>query len=148
MTFNTIIIHFHSILRWLILVFMLMSVINAIIQLNRKNITLNNVMIFSRLSFISAHIQLLLGFVLYFISNKVVFDAMSMKNAVQRFFLVEHGLIMLIAIALITIGYVKSKRAIDNRKKIKFLLIYYSISLILILIAIPWPFRGLGGQWF
>lgn len=148
MTFNTIVIHFHSILRWLILVFMLISVINAIIQLYRKNITLNNVMIFSRLSVISAHIQLLLGFVLYFISNKVVFDAMSMKNAVQRFFLVEHGLIMLISIALITIGYVKSKRAIDNKKKFRILLIYYTISLILILIAIPWPFRGLGGQWF
>jgi membrane protein DedA with SNARE-associated domain len=78
----------------------------------------------------------------------VVFSAASMKDSVLRFFLVEHISLMIIAIILITVGYVKSDRAADEFRKHKLLIIYYSIALILILISIPWPFRGLGAGWF
>lgn len=42
-----------------------------------------------------------------------------MKNAVSRLYGLEHPLMMLIAIALITIGYSKAKRAIEDRLKFK-----------------------------
>jgi len=94
------------------------------------------------------HLQLVLGLVLYFISPKVVFDASSMKVSLLRFYLVEHIGLMIIAVILITIGYVKSDRTADEIKKYKHVVVYYSIALVLILASIPWPFRGLGAGWY
>jgi hypothetical protein len=97
---------------------------------------------------LTAHIQLVSGLVLYFISPKVIFDASYMKNAVIRFFLVEHILVMIIAIILITIGYVRSKRISEPRKQRRIILIYFIISLLLILSRVPWPFLNYGGAWW
>ena len=71
-----------------------------------------------------------------------------MKDSLLRFFLVEHIGLMLIAVLLVTIGYIKSDREENILKKHKKLLVYYSIALLVILAAIPWPFRGLGAGWF
>jgi membrane protein DedA with SNARE-associated domain len=71
-----------------------------------------------------------------------------MKDTVLRFYLVEHIALMLVAIILITVGYVKAKKKSDPVKKNRTILIYYAIGLILILVSIPWPFRGLGAGWF
>ncbi len=49
---------------------------------------------------------------------------------------------MLIAIILITIGYRKAK--VGNAKGV---FTYYLIALLLMLAAIPWPFRALGAGW-
>jgi formate/nitrite transporter FocA (FNT family) len=73
-----------------------------------------------------------------------------MKNPELRFFVVEHFLGMLIAIALVTIGHVKAKKQSESWAKHKLIFTYYTIALILILISIPWPFRmvGEGRGWF
>ncbi len=97
---------------------------------------------------IMAHFQLLIGIALYFTSPKVVFSASSMKDAVLRFFLVEHPAMMILAIILITIGYVKANKAEDDLKKSRLLMIFFTSALILILAAIPWPFLNYGGKWF
>ena len=148
MTIYTTFVHIHSGLRWLVLAFILIAIINAAVKLYRKSVTNQKDCIFNRLSMILMHLQLVFGLVLYFISPKVVFSATSMKDSLTRFFLVEHLALMIIAIVLITIGYIKSDREDDMMKKQKLLLIYYSIALILILVAIPWPFRALGAGWF
>ena len=59
-----------------------------------------------------------------------------MKDKFYRFFWVEHPLMMLLAIILITIARGKAKAL--NYKAVSWLLF---IALILILAAIPWPFR-------
>jgi membrane protein DedA with SNARE-associated domain len=102
----------------------------------------------NRFAMTFTHLQLLLGLILYFISPKVVFAASSMKDAFLRFFLVEHIGLMLVAVALITIGFVRSQRAEQPSAKYKSLIIFYSIALVIILAAIPWPFRGLASGWF
>jgi NADH:ubiquinone oxidoreductase subunit 2 (subunit N) len=73
-----------------------------------------------------------------------------MKNNVFRFFTVEHSLMMLIAIVLITVGHSKAKKATTDEKKFKTLAIFFTLALIIILAAIPWPFRevGMGRGWF
>ena len=141
-------VHIHSGLRWLVLIFILIAIINSAVKLFRKSGTNQKDCIFNRLSMILMHLQLVFGLVLYFISPKVIFSSNSMKDSLLRFFLVEHIALMIIAVVLITIGYIKSDRAVDVMKKQRQLLIYYSIALVLILIAIPWPFRGLGAGWF
>jgi hypothetical protein len=144
-----ILAHIHSIVRWLVLVAIIMALINAIVKLNKKSLANCKDCIFNRLTMILAHVQLVLGLVLYFISPKVVFAAASMKDPFYRFFLVEHILMMLIAIVLITFGYIKSDRLPDDDpRKYKRILIYYGIAFLLIMSAIPWPFRNLGGGWF
>jgi FlaA1/EpsC-like NDP-sugar epimerase len=98
-------------------------------------------------SMVMAHLQLIFGLVLYIISPKVVFSGESMRDPVLRFFLVEHILVMLMAVTLITIGYIRAKKAVDLSKRNSNLLLYFIISLLLILSRIPWPFLSYGGKW-
>ena len=98
---------------------------------------------------VSLHIQLVFGLVLYFKSERVKFFDGWMKEEIFRFYGMEHILMMVIAITLVTIGYSKSKKQSVPAKKFKTIALWYSIALVLILAAIPWPFReALGGQWF
>jgi membrane protein DedA with SNARE-associated domain len=98
---------------------------------------------------VSLHTQLLLGLVLYFISPRISFASGWMKDASFRFYGMEHLAGMLIAVALITIGYVKSKKGTSPAAIYKPIKLFYIIGLILILASIPWPFRAnLGGGWF
>jgi len=64
------------------------------------------------------------------------------------FFGLIHILLMLIAIILITIGSAIAKRKTSDVEKFKTILIYYSISLLIIFIAIPWPFSPLAHRPF
>jgi hypothetical protein len=62
------------------------------------------------------------------------------------FFGILHLLFMLTAIVLITIGSAKAKRMPTDEEKFKTMLTWYSIGLIIILIAIPWPFSPLASR--
>ena len=66
---------------------------------------------------------------------------MTESNGMYRFFGMEHFAGMLIAIALITIGYSKSKKADTPADKFKKIKVFYLIGFLLILAFIPWPFR-------
>lgn len=91
---------------------------------------------------ILTHLQLVIGLILYFISDKVRFEKMGkvMENDMLRFFTVEHISMTLIAIILITIGRSKAKRAYSEIAKHRRIAIFFTIALILIFFAIPWPF--------
>lgn len=141
--FYNILLHAHSGLRWLVLLALLMAIVQSF---SRRGITgsiseTKSVLV----TFILTHLQLLIGLVLYLVSPKVQFGTDTMGNSMLRFFTVEHLLGMIIAIALITIGYSRAKKA-DQPFGTVFK--YYLIALIVILISIPWPFRALGAGWF
>jgi len=102
----------------------------------------------SLFTLIFAHIQLLLGLFLFVKSEKVMLSGLDMANAVFRFFTVEHTLGMLAAIVLITLGRIQSKKITEDALKHKKIFVMFLIALLLILISIPWPFRGLGSNWF
>jgi len=93
---------------------------------------------------ITMHIQLLLGIILWF--TKGYFDEMSvgevMKSDTVRKLAVEHPTLMIIAVALVTIGYSKHKKKLVSKPKFKLLAIFYSIALAAVLYMIPW------NQWF
>jgi uncharacterized membrane protein YbjE (DUF340 family) len=59
----------------------------------------------------------------------------------------EHILMMLIAAVVLTIGRKKAEKSEDLAKRNKTIVLWYSIGLIIILAAIPWPFR-FGNGWF
>ena len=141
-------IHAHSGLRWLLLLALLGAIVVSFKKMKSGERFNSKVKLLGLLTLIFAHIQLLLGVALYFVSDKVQFIEGFMKNKVYRFYDIEHPFGMLIAIALITIGYSKSKKATSDKAKLRKLFLFYTIALVIILITVPWPFRGLGGNLF
>ena len=137
--------HAHSGLRWVALILMLLAIVNSLISRNyeKKHKMIN------LFAMISLHTQLLIGLILYFMSDKVKFVEGWMKEASYRFYGMEHFLGMIVAIVLVTIGRKMAEKQstdIDKHKKIR---TFYTIALVIIIASIPWPFRtALGGAWF
>jgi hypothetical protein len=138
----------HSLLRWIVLILLVYAVFLALYKwIGKKNNTALDKMIY-QLSAISFHTQILLGLILYFISNKVQFGENTMSVAVIRFFTVEHIAMMLIAFVLILVGRRKAEKSISDLQKNKRYFLWYGIALLIIIASIPWPFRpGLVDGW-
>jgi hypothetical protein len=91
---------------------------------------------------IVAHIQLLIGLGWYFMSPW--FKALKensgevMADQATRLLAVEHPIMMILAIILITIGWSKHKKKTTDSAKFKTFAIFYGIALLLILYRIPW----------
>lgn len=92
------------------------------------------------IGFISSHLQLLVGLIIYFVSPLGIqaFSGENMKNSLSRLYFLEHPLMMILAIVLISVGYIKSKKIADAKTANKTVLIFYILGLILILSRIPW----------
>lgn len=92
---------------------------------------------------IFTHLQLLVGFVLYFVSPFVKFGSETMSDKVTRYWTVEHVFTMLIAIALITIARISSKKLPIDQARHKRLLILNAVALLLIVATILMSGRNL-----
>jgi hypothetical protein len=92
--------------------------------------------------FVLSHIQLLLGLGLWITGGYMtaLFSNTStvMKDSATRLSALEHPLINIIAIVLISLGYFKLKKATSDLGKNKLALPYFLGALILILSRIPW----------
>ena len=139
-------LHSHSGLRWIFLFLILGSIVRAVMGLtgNRSFDSLDNRL--SLFSLIAAHLMLVIGVVLYFVSPIVqaglIDMGSTMKNPIHRFWVIEHSSIMVIGIVLITLGRTRLKKIETDAAKHKHILIYFGIGLILILSRIPWPFMA------
>ncbi|MCO6360252.1 hypothetical protein BXY85_2746 [Roseivirga pacifica] len=140
-------LHAHSGLRWLVLILLIAAIFNAFSKKKNGTWTPKDRKL-SAMAMGLVHLQFVIGLVLYFISPKVSFTEGFMQSSVLRFFAVEHVLGMLIAIALISIGHSKAKKAATDAKKFGAISTFFLIGLIIILASIPWPFRNLGSAWF
>jgi membrane protein DedA with SNARE-associated domain len=139
--------HVHAGLRWLLLSALLASLIMAVYSITRKKDLDRSGRLFARMTVYFAHLQLLAGIVLYVISPFVIFNSGAMESPVLRFYMLEHSSAMLISIILITVGYVRMKRAVSPTQSARTFFWYYLISFLIILGMIPWPFMHYGGQW-
>jgi cytochrome c oxidase assembly factor CtaG len=137
-----ILLHAHSGLRYVVLGLLIAAIFTAYSNWQKRSQGDSKLYLFT---LIATHTQLLIGLVLYFMSPKVNFDLISEK--VFRFYSIEHVFMMLIAIVLITVGRVRSKK-LAGADKHRTVLYFYGLALVIILVAIPWPFRNLGSGWF
>ena len=130
--------HLHSGWRYVVLALVLIAIISAFAGWFGKNNYTNGNRKLNLFAMISMHIQLLIGLVLYFISPKVNLGNMgaAMKDSVSRYWTVEHAVMMIIAIVFITIGHSKSKKATTGANKHKAVAIFYTISLVIVILAI------------
>lgn len=142
-----ILVDVHSILRYLVLFLIIALIAQSITGISaKKEFSKANgkLALFTMVSF---HIQFLFGIILYFTSSKVIFGTMTMKSTLLRFFALEHPLLMIIAIVLITVAYLKAKKR-NAPSSHRLLLIYGIIVFVLLMAGIPWPFReALGVGW-
>jgi hypothetical protein len=134
----------HSLLRWFVLLSLLFAMYRAYRGwLLNKSYTKFDDRI-RMIAAIFAHIQLVVGLWLYFVSPIVNYFLHNYKTAVHereiRFFGMEHITIMLTAIVFITIGSAKGRRKTQDREKFKTMAIWFTIALLLILTSIPWSF--------
>lgn len=141
---------YHSIMRWLVLASLLYAIYRAY-----KGYTSNHQ--FSKTdntirhwTATIAHIQLMIGIILYTQSPIIKYFWNNFNEAIHNlgttFFGLLHIILMLTAIILITIGSALSKRKTTDKEKYKTMLAWFSISLIIIFIAIPWPFSPLANR--
>ncbi|MCB9048778.1 MAG: cytochrome B [Lewinellaceae bacterium] len=140
--------HAHSGLRWVVLALLLVAIVNALSKWRGGKQYTDGDRKITLFTMISAHVQLILGLILYFISPAVQFNSATMSDKVLRFYSVEHLTIMILAIAVITIGYSQAKKKLEAAQKFRSTFTYYLIALLLILAGIPWPFRFPGAGWF
>lgn len=145
-------LHTHSLLRYILLIFILIAIIKAFSGWMGKKPYLPGDKKVALFTLISAHLQLVIGLILYFVSPTVKVGLSNMGAAMKdpslRFWAVEHIAMMIIAIILITIGYSAAKRAASDEAKHKKIAIFFLLGLILIFIAIPWPWSAISRGWF
>jgi hypothetical protein len=140
--FYTILLNIHSILRWIVLVLIIITIVKSLAGWIKNYDYLPLDDRFALFTLIFVHTQLILGFILYFTSPLVSLGlqdmSAAMKNPVLRFWVVEHLVGMLVSIALITIGRVASKKKSESKTKHRTIFIYFTIGLIVMLAVIPW----------
>lgn len=134
----------HSGWAYLALLLLIVAVVISISGLIRKKEFSANDRKIGLFALVFAHIQLLFGLFLYFISplgySNIGTLGMGevMKNAALRQTVIEHPITNIIAIILITIGWSKHKKATMAAQKFKSIAIFYGIALVLLLSMIPW----------
>lgn len=151
---ETGLLHLHSLLRWIILILLVVAIFRHLTAGNRifnaadKKVGL--------ILLICCDLMLLIGFYQWFAGPMGLknINLLGMKevmgNSVYRFFAAEHFAGMLIAILLVHVGRSFVKKSIPDKVKHQRTLIFFLLSLLIILVSTPWPFRevGLGRGWF
>lgn len=136
-------LHTHNMFRWLVLIVLVLAIGFASIGWIKKQEWKKRDGFVSLLLTIFMDIQFLVGLILYAFASPIVKSAFAdfgaaMKNADLRFYAVEHIFMMVIALVLVHVGKVKTKRITVPWKKHRTATIFYTIALLLILAAIPW----------
>ena len=129
---------FHSGWAYLVLLILVVAVVNALLGFSsKKEFTAKDRKI-ALFALIFTHIQLVIGLIAYFVSPLGLASFGQMSDKALRLTSLEHPLINIIAIVLITIGWSKHKKLTDATAKFKTFAVFYGLGLLLILSSIPW----------
>jgi hypothetical protein len=145
-------VYLHSILRWVILVLLLVSIFRSYSGWRNRKAFLPQDRKIWLFTLISAHLTLLLGLVQLFFGRFGILrtslpeGTSIMKDKFYRFFWIEHPVTMILAIVLITMGYGMAKKPLTDEMKFKKAFWFFFLAMLLILAGIPWPFREIIGR--
>jgi hypothetical protein len=137
----------HNILRWIVLFLLIIALARAFWGwFGKRDWTSTDSRVGTFYS-VALDIQLLLGLILYFVLSPITRIAFSdfgaaLANTDLRFFVFEHGLMMVLAVIFAHLGVATAKRAAEPVIKHRRAAIWFSLSLIAILLGMPW-FRPL-----
>ena len=140
----------HSWLRWLILVMAIVTIARALTGRSGHKLwgaaDERSLQLFT----ISLDIQFLFGLILYVGISPITAVAFqnlgtAMRDPSLRFFVVEHAIGMLAAVALAHVGRTRVRKAATADAKHRTTLMFVALSLLAMLISIPWPWMP-GGR--
>ena len=149
---QTGLIHLHNVLRWVILILLVVSLIKSYTGWQSKRAFTPGDRKIWLFTMVSAHITLLLGLYQWLFGRYGALtitlppDVSVMKEPFYRFFWIEHPTAMILAIIFITLGNGMAKKKVTDMVKFRKAFWYFLIALVLILAAIPWPFRDIIGR--
>ncbi|MCC6186607.1 MAG: hypothetical protein IT256_05580 [Chitinophagaceae bacterium] len=147
--------HAHNFLRWVALILALWAIIKSYSGMSSKKAFTAADKKPSLFFMISMDIQLLLGLALYFtgawgmknIQNMGMGEVM--KDPAGRFFAIEHTIGMVLAIVFAHVAYAFAKKPMNDTAKFKKIFVFSLLSLVVMLLSIPWPFReAIARPWF
>jgi len=150
--FYTALLFVHSWLRWVLVALILIAIARSV-RGARGDLPWLPADSRVRVATVAAFdTQFMLGLILYFISpvtpkSGAAFGA-YMKVSQLRFFSVEHVFSMVLAVATLHIGSVRSKKADNDHDQHKRWAIAVGIALFFVLAGIPWPFLAHGRPLF
>ena len=132
----------HSYFAYLVITILFLSTLRFLIRyLLSKDYTPVDFRL-ALVTLITSHTQLLIGLFLYFISPKLSWWNNGFNSVISnpdyRLYLIEHPVINIIAIILITRGYSLHKKKRVSNSKFKTIAIHYLLGLVLLLYFIPW----------
>ncbi|WP_016991207.1 hypothetical protein [Flavobacterium sp. ACAM 123] len=128
----------HSGWAYIALLLLVVAVVSSFAgKLSKKEFTAKDRKI-TLFALIAIHIQLLIGLIVYFVSPLGFASLGQMSDKALRLTSLEHPVINIIAIALITVGWSKHKKLTTSASKFKTFSIFYGLGLVLILSKIPW----------
>lgn len=127
-------LHIHSLFRWLALVFLLIAIVKSFVGLQGKKPFTKGDNIIALILLSVTHLQFIVGLVIYFMRGWSS-QLSNMGNSTARFWALEHGLSMIVAVVLITVGRVRSKKAPSDELKHKRGYIMYALAFLIVLWA-------------
>lgn len=151
---ETGLLHLHGLLRWVVLIFGLLAVVKMMGGKNSQKKFTDGDRKPGLFFLITTDIQLLVGLMLYMMNGWMgqwSNAGAMMKDTVSRFYGMEHGLMMIIAVIFVHVGYAHTKKASNtDAQKFNKGFIFYLLALIIMIVMTPWPFRevGMGRGWF
>ena len=142
-------VYFHSVLRYFVLFFAVIVVVQSLIGMMGKKKFLKSNRMPALMLLIFCDLQLVVGLILYY--HKVIDAGLFktgtvMTDVASRFYAVEHSLSMVIAIILVHIGYSITKKPIDDDRKFKRLFWCSFVALAIFMAMIPWPGKQVVGR--
>ncbi len=140
--------HLHSILRWFALIAIVVAIVISFRGMRTEMNFGRSANRWSLFTLIAFHLQLVVGLALYFLGGWA--DQLGeMGDKLVRFYSLEHMVAMVLAIALVTVGRIRSKKGSSHNNKFRRLFWPYFIAFIIVMVNIPWPFREvIGRPWF
>jgi hypothetical protein len=150
---HTALLLIHSFLRWLVVASLLYAIFRAYRGLATQApfSKADNAVRHWTATF--THIQFMIGYTLYFISPLIKAFFANKREGLHiidlSFFAIIHIFLMTIAVVVITIGSASAKRKEHSPDKYRTMFRWFSAGLVVIFIAIPWPFSPLAKRpWF
>ncbi len=139
----------HNVLRWFVILFGLMAAIGGFVGWLGKRPWGRGDNRAGMLFTMVLDLQFLVGALLYFVLSPITRGALgnmagAMGNAVTRYFAVEHVALMVLAVVVAHVTRSRTRRAAGEVARHRTAAIGFSLSMLLILAAIPWPFLQVG----
>lgn len=133
----------HNILRWVVLMVAIAAVIRASLGWLRHKAWISTDRKLGMFVGITLDTQLLVGLLLYIFYSPLTLNALkNLRSAMSipdlRFFAIEHALLMLLAVVFAHLGSILPRRVDDALSKHKRAVLWFTLTLIMVLAGIPW----------